>query len=167
MFNSTLVNTHGVVPKVAFQETFHSSNSGALTALLTRKFRAAALEIRRLIVLKEDHLEYCDQTMQDVFNVLCKMLGTPPTGVFSWSFYDANKKHHSMTFDSPQQFYDRYRSHFDDTVCLVNDPRHTQHELLTVEHLGNMIGGRPVRYTQTLISVKTFANAFERYTFLF
>lgn len=75
-----LVNTHGVVPKVAFQETFHSSNSGALTALLTRKFRAAALEIRRLIALKEDHLKFCDQTMQDVFNVLCKMLGTPPTG---------------------------------------------------------------------------------------
>lgn len=74
------MNTHGVVPKVVFQETFHSSNSGALTALLTRKFRAAALEIRRLIGLKQDHLKYCDSVMQDVFNVLCKTLGTPPTG---------------------------------------------------------------------------------------
>lgn len=36
-------------------------------------------------------------------------------------------------------------------MCLVNDPRHARHELLTVEHLGNMIGGRPVRYLNVSI----------------
>lgn len=34
---------YGIIPKVMFQETYHSSNSGALNALLTRKFRLAAL----------------------------------------------------------------------------------------------------------------------------
>ena len=71
-------------------------------------------------------------------------LGTPPTGSFTWSYYDAKKEHHSILFESPQKFYERYRAHFDDTCVLVNDPRHREHELLTVDFLGNMVGGRPV-----------------------
>jgi bleomycin hydrolase len=129
-----------------FQETFHSSNSGALNALLTRKFRIAALEIRRLVANGQDHTLYCDAVMKDVFNVLCKTLGTPPMGAFTWSYLDTKKQYHSVNYQSPQEFYAPSRALFDDCCVLVNDPRHSEHDVLTVEFLGNMIGGRPVRY---------------------
>lgn len=153
------MNAHGVVPKVVFQETYHSSNSGALNALLTRKFREAALEVRRLISLKQDHKIHINGVMQTVFNILCMCLGTPPIGAFNWSFYDAQHKHNTLSFDSPLHFYDRFKTHFDETVCLVNDPRHAEHELLTVQYLGNMIEGRPVRYLNVSMDVMRRAAA--------
>lgn len=39
-----------------------------------------------------------------------------------------------------------------DCVSLINDPRNTYDEVYTVERLGNVVGGRPVRYINLQIS---------------
>jgi bleomycin hydrolase len=146
-----LVNKYGVVPKSVFGETFHSGNSAAMNALFKTKFRQAALTIRSL-VNQENGMEiarkYKDEFNEFVFSTLCKLLGTPPTN-FVWEYVDKAKQYHRTNIRSPQDFLkDIVSVNLDDYVCIINDPRsgHGYYKLYTVEFLGNVVGGHPIRY---------------------
>ncbi len=146
-----LIKKYGVVPKSVFNESFHSSSSGAMNSLFKTKFRQAALKIRELLA-EEDGLvkarEYKNEFNQHIFDTLCKLLGTPPTN-FIWEFTDKSKKYHKYNIVSPQDFFKEHVPfNLDDYVCIINDPRtgHDFYKLYTVEYLGNIVGGQDVKY---------------------
>lgn len=148
-----LVEKYGVVPKDCYKETHHSSNSREMNAIFVRKFREFSLKVRS-----------CDDStiestiadmMKDVRALLVKFLGEPPVTV-DWYYNDKNDNYHEVLNVSPVDFFTEYVSmSFDDYVCLIDDPRkcHPKDKCYTVKYLGNVEGGRAVRYLNVDIDV--------------
>jgi bleomycin hydrolase len=93
--------------------------------------------------------------MQDVQKIMTLLLGpTPnPTEEFTWTYADKDGKAHSLT-TTPQDFAQNISSSnfqissatISNMVSLVNDPRNDYMSLLTVDRLGNIVGGRNITY---------------------
>lgn len=146
-----LIKKYGIVPKSVFGESYHSSNSKGMNTLFKSKFRETAIRIRQLLETgneKEAYM-YKEEFNKFVFDSLCKMIGTPPTKSFVWEFVDKDKKYHRLDIESPQHFFKHYAYfNLDDYICVISDPRkeHNYHKLYTVQYLGNVVGGQPVKY---------------------
>lgn len=148
---------HGVVPKEAMPETQSSSNTARMNSILRLRLRRAALELRRQAAggADVDALRSAKEAaLADVHAILNVHLGTPPTA-FEWEWIDDDKRFHRDGLLTPQQFREKYTTiDLEDYVCLVDDPRreHPKGSALTVAHLGNVVGGRPVRYVNAPMS---------------
>jgi bleomycin hydrolase len=159
----SLFTKHGVVPKTVMPETKSSSDTRQLNIALQSLARYGAQRLRGLAKKGAADAELQaakKELLADVHSVLSIHLGTPPT-TFDWQWTDDEKVFHRDGELTPQQFYAKYVT-FDltDYVCLVDDPRseHRKGEMLTVEHLGNVVGGQPIRYLNVDIEVaKTIA----------
>lgn len=83
--------------------------------------------------------------MQDIVRILTLTLGPPPAAdkKFTWEFYDGNNTFKTVSL-TPIEFADT--THVKKFVSLVNDPRNQYNRLLSVDHLGNVWGGRPITY---------------------
>ncbi|WP_316669636.1 C1 family peptidase [uncultured Propionibacterium sp.] len=149
-----LVEKYGVVPKYAMPETFSSSNTGSMNAQLEKILRRGALIVREAAGRgrgEQARLEILGQ----IHRVLCIHLGTPPTS-FIWQYRDKDQNFVRAGELTPVQFAAQVLGiDVGDYVCLVNDPRPTSgyNRMLTVDHLGNVVGGRPVRYLNVEIDV--------------
>lgn len=148
---ASLFTKYGVVPKEAMPETYSSSNTGAMNAALRTIVRQGAKRLRTLVAeaAATDEVEAArGEILAQVHRVLTIHLGTPPRS-FDWQWIDDEKNFHADGVLTPQQFFDKYVTvNLQDYVCLVDDPRpeHPKGAMLTVEHLGNVVGGDPVRY---------------------
>ncbi|KAM0754251.1 bleomycin hydrolase [Meredithblackwellia eburnea MCA 4105] len=167
-----LIEKFGLVPQSVFPESFNSSNTSKLDALLTTKLREFALELRALVKVTKnaarevgvdggDRLEEVLQSarkrkveqMEEIYRILAITLGTPPQPhtPFTWEYYDKTKKYHSIT-TTPMEFYKTYSTvDVSRAISLINDPRNEYGQSYTVQHLGNVWEGRPVLYVNTEI----------------
>ena len=146
-----LVKRHGVVPKTVMPESESSSNTARMNSILNYQYRQGAKSIRD-IYATEGGLEGMraakEETLKVIYDVLCIHLGTPP-GSFDWQWIDKDKGFHRDGEMTPHQFAEKYISApIDDYVCLVHDPRPTSPmgRTFTVQYLGNMVNGSPVKY---------------------
>jgi bleomycin hydrolase len=144
-----LVRKHGLVPKSVMPETQSSSETMRMNGVLRRILRDGAKTLREMTDADEDDLDKARrQIMSVVHRVLTIHLGTPPES-FDWQWNDKDRAFHRDGVLTPQQFVERYVDlPIDDYVCLVNDPRPSSPmgRTFTVEYLGNVVGGAPVRY---------------------
>lgn len=159
---SNLVAKYGLVPQNLFPDSWNAQNSRTMDALLTTKLREDAICLRKLkasnsptaattIAATKEHM------MQEIIRILTITLGPPPSANdrFSWDFYDKNKKLQTLNM-SPLEFANGLNDTHGLRACggtdvhnlfsLVNDPRNEYNRHLTVDHLGNVWGGRPVTY---------------------
>ncbi len=147
---------HGVVPKDVMPETQSSSASAHMNARMCTLLRRAALQIRDAAASGADAAavqELVSKAVAEAHTILTTHLGTPPEK-FTWEWTDTDGQFHREADITPVDFLVRFVGlDLDDLVCLVDDPRpeHAKGSLLTVEHLGNVVGGRPVRYLNTPI----------------
>ena len=153
-----IVRKHGLVPKSAMPETQSSSCTRRMNVILCGMLRQGARHLRSahdrgdapeaIRVLKDELLEH-------IWRVLCIHLGTPPSD-FDWQWNDKDRKFHRAGRMTPQQFVETYVDlPLDDFVCIVHDARESSPygRTYTVEHLGNVVGGEPVRYLNVEIDV--------------
>ncbi len=146
-----LIEKYGVVPKVFMPETKSSSNTRAMNASLVNKLREAAWRLReahakgatpgQLREIKAD-------VLSSVYTMLSVHLGRPPKS-FLWEWRDKENVFTRRGVLTPQQFYQEYVGlDLDNYVCLINAPTDDKpyKALYTVEYLGNVVGGRIVRY---------------------
>jgi bleomycin hydrolase len=146
-----LVRKHGLVPKAAMPETVASSATKQLNRDLRSVLRQAARELRAQAASgasADDLRDRKDETLQTVHRILSLHLGTPPETV-SWQWLDKDKGFHRDESATPQEFAQRYvELDIDSYVCLVDDPRPSspRNRVFTVEHLGNVVSGKPVIY---------------------
>ena len=83
-----------------------------------------------------------------VYRMLAIHLGRPPRE-FDWQWRDSDDAFHRDGTITPAQFYERYVAvDLDDYVSLINCPTPDKPfgTLYTVQYLGNVVGGTPVRY---------------------
>ena len=146
-----LIDKYGVVPQSEMPESFQSSSSRTMNTMITRKLREFALKIRTLIKdgLSSDEIRNNkEEMMGEVYKMLSIHLGTPPK-VFDWKIRDKKNK---LVYDNkltPIKFFDKHVGlNLSDYVCLINCPMADKdyNKLYTVDFLGNVIEGNPIKY---------------------
>ncbi|KAI8984612.1 peptidase C1B, bleomycin hydrolase [Mycotypha africana] len=147
-----LVEKYGVVPKSVYPETYSSSNSRRLNYLVTVKLREFTTQIRKAVRKGEN-----DQVvramkakmMEDIYRIMVIMLDEPPLE-FNWQTQDKNGKYVSVSNLTPQKYFREVVGFpISQMVSLINDPRNAYNKLYTVDRLGNIVGGGPIRYINT------------------
>jgi bleomycin hydrolase len=161
-----LLETYGIVPQPVYPESYHSSLSSPLNALLKTKLREHALILRRLssslrteaslspdVILATLRAKK-EELMKEIYTVMTATLGVPPTpnDKFTWDYYDENGKAGQWE-GTALEFYKAFSGKYtpSDSFSLINDPRNKYSTLYTVDKLGNVWGGRPVLYVNTEI----------------
>ncbi len=153
-----LIEKYGVVPKSVMPEAESSGNSGAMNTFLTSKLREFAMELRHAAArraTKRDLRKRKREMLDDVYRILAIHLGDPPTQFF-WQWRDKAGKFHRKGWVTPQEFFIEYLSDtIEDKVCLIHCPQPSKrmNAMYTVEYLGNVVGGRIVRYLNTELDV--------------
>ena len=155
----SIFNKYGVVPKAVMPESFSSSASGELNKYLNKKLREDAKILRDLVAggaTEEKILEVRKQLMKEVYDLLAISLGTPPE-VFDFSYRDKDKEYHHYENLTPQTFYKQFVGlDLDQYVSIINAPTADKpyNRSYTVEMLGNVVGGTPVKYLN--VEMETF-----------
>ena len=147
----SLVEKYGVVPKSAMPESKASSATRELDKFITLKLREFACTLRQA---HDDGksisalMEMKDGMMSTIYRMLCISLGKPPR-VFDFA---ARSKDDKFTGDrgiTPQQFYKKYVGMpLSDYVSIINATTADKPfgKTFTVKYLGNVEGGRQVKY---------------------
>jgi len=146
-----LIKKYGVVPKSAMVETYSSSESRTMNALLVAKLREDAQKLRELHnegASENKMRQSKGKLMEEFYRMLTIHLGKPPSSFF-WEWRDKDKKFQRYGDITPQDFFKEFVGfELDDMVCLINAPTEDKpyNRLYTVQYLGNVVGGECVRY---------------------
>ena len=166
---ANLVQKYGLVPHDIYPDAFNAESSSTMAQLITTKLREDAVRLRALA--KSSHTQSEKDAapassslaaaktamLREIHQVLVLMLGPPPSphSTFTWEYSDKDNKYQRLE-TTPQQFASSLSSSsvtralngtdVHRLFSLVNDPRHEYSTLLTVDRLGNVYGGLPIRY---------------------
>jgi bleomycin hydrolase len=98
-----LVKKYGAVPRDVMPETFSSSNSDAMNAVLSLRLKVAGVKIRKAATEAEIQ-SLRSQALKDVYRILALHLGLPPKQ-FQWRYETKEKSVSPLKTYTPQQFY--------------------------------------------------------------
>lgn len=167
---ANLVHKYGICPQVLYPDSWNAMNSARMDSLITTKLREEALKLHTLVHNgsgrdDEKVRRIKEAAMRDVVRIVTLALGPPPPAdkPFHWEYHDKAGKFHSLDM-SPLDFAASLSDKTALRVCggvdvasglfsLVNDPRNKYSSLLTIDKLGNVLGGRPVTYVNEDMSV--------------
>ncbi|USS93568.1 C1 family peptidase [Fructilactobacillus ixorae] len=148
---AALIAKYGVVPKAAMAETASSDNSSELNAALNTQLRHDAIALRKLVQAGQS-AEIINAKKDDMLNEVYRMLvyafGKPVTD-FTFEYRDADNHYHIEQHLTPLTFFQKYVNiNLDDYVSIINSPTDDKpfHETYTVEMLGNVVGGQPIKH---------------------
>ena len=146
-----LVEKYGCVPKAQMPETFHSSETQMMNRLLTLKLREYAVVLREAATGGADAQALRtrkEEMLSEIYRMLCISLGEPPQ-TFDFEYRDKDKQFTRAAGLTPQTFYQQYVGQvLDDYLSIIHAPTQDKPYLrtFTVSYLGNVLGGRPVKY---------------------
>ena len=146
-----IIEKYGVCPKTVMPESFSSSNSAAMDKMLTLKGRIFAKELRdgyRAGKSIEELSQRKEAMLQEIFNILCISLGTPPE-TFDFEIRDKDRKFIRDEGLTPVEFFHKYVDmDLSQYVSLINAPTADKpfYETFTVDYLGSVEGGKPILY---------------------
>lgn len=162
-----LVAKYGLVPQDLYPDSFNAKSSSAINSIITTKLREDALKLRALATdattTSKDIQEAKEKMLREVHLILTLTLGPPPspTAEFSWSYLDKDGKAQELKttpralageLDTPKAVRITGSS-VHSMFSLVNDPRNEFNSLLTVDRLGNVVGGHPITYVNVSMPV--------------
>ena len=152
-----LINKYGVVPKSEMPETYQSGKSMRMNRMITRKLREYAKELRDSINKQKSEEVYAlkNTMLSTIYKMLVIHLGEPPES-FNWQVRDKKKGFHRFKNLTALSFFKEHVGiELNDLVCLINCPMSDKEydRVYTVEFLGNVIEGNPIRYLNIDIDV--------------
>lgn len=146
-----IVRKYGIVPKDVYDETWQSSNTNQMNAVLNRALKAAAAKLRGMIAsgASEDDVQAEKSVVLDaVYGFLASCYGEPPKA-FDFEFVDKDGEYHVEKGYTPVTFAGRYVGDLlERTVSIINAPTKDKpmHKTYTIRLLGNVAEGRPVKH---------------------
>ena len=146
-----LVDKYGVVPQSEMPESFSSSNSRVMNKLITRRLRENAMILRTALskgMVENDVQALKNEMLLDIYKMLTIHLGTPPKS-FDWQVRNKKKKFLRFEGMTPKSFFSTHVNlNLKDFICLINCPMSDKsyEKVYTVDYLGNVIEGNPIRY---------------------
>jgi bleomycin hydrolase len=165
-----LVTKYGLVPQVLFPDGANAKNSRVLNSVVKTRLRECGIVLRDMCkkegVTAQQLASAKDKMMQEIMLIMTLALGPPPnpTEEFTWQYLDKDGKARELTTTPIAFAKDIYSSDFrvssstiDGMISLVNDPRHDNLSLMTVDRLGNIVGGRNIEYVN--VSMETMKKA--------
>lgn len=153
-----LLEKYGVVPKSIMPETFHSSNTAVMVALITKYLRKAACEMRKLHrdgKSLEEIEKVKEETLYIVYNILTKCLGEVPE-TFTYEYLDKDEIFHRISNITPVEFFEKYVSwNLKDKVSLIHAPTEDKPygKAYTVKFLGSVKEKDKIKYINVPIEV--------------
>ncbi|KAI5296975.1 hypothetical protein KEM55_005324, partial [Ascosphaera atra] len=170
---ANIVEKYGLIPQALYPDSHNAKSSAFMNRLITTKLREDVLVLRKLANSSdpEDKKKIAptkDAFMKEIHGIMSMCMTPPPspTETFTWEFYDKDKKFRSVK-STPIEFAQKLSHKEAVEACggtdvkelfsLVNDPRNEYNRLLTVDRLGNVVGGRPVTYVN--VDMPTMKNA--------
>ena len=153
-----LINKYGVVPKSEMPETYQSGKSIRMNRMITRKLREYAKKLREAVNNKtsaEEVIKLKNTMLSTVYKMLVVHLGEPPQS-FNWQVRDKKKNFHRYNDLTPKSFFnDHVGIDLNNLVCLIDCPMSDKkyNRVYTVEYLGNVIEGNPIRYLNVEIDI--------------
>ncbi|OTB03939.1 hypothetical protein M426DRAFT_321240 [Hypoxylon sp. CI-4A] len=155
-----LVEKYGLVPQALYPDSYNAMSSGTINYLIVAKLREYALILRDQInngaSKNATSLSSTkDKFMREIHLILTLTLGPPPsaTDEFEWNFLDKDGRAktvvstpHRFAKDISSQDFRITSTTIASMVSLVHDPRHEPLRLLSVDRLGNIVGGRGITY---------------------
>ena len=153
-----LINKYGILPKEFMPETDSSGNSGIMNQRVTAKLRENATELRRMhkkgASLQE--LRKAKETMLcEIYCMLAIHLGEPPKS-FLWQWRDKKGKFHRNGEITPKEFFRQHVPYNPGSkVCLIHCPQKAKsyNTLYTIDYLGNVCGGKIIKYLNVELPV--------------
>ena len=148
---ANIVRKYGVVPKAAYPDSANSVKSigfNPYLASLLREDAAALRKAHRNGAPEETLRAMKKEQMQDVYRFLCIALGEPPK-TFDHVMRDKDGKVYQDFGIDGRTFYDKYIGlDLDRYISLINAPTDDKPmgRTYTIEHLGNVVEGEPIRY---------------------
>lgn len=153
---SDLISKYGVVPKSVMPETESSSSTRQMNDLLNTKLRSDACLLREkakegfdLEALREIK----DDMLNEIYRILSICLGIPPKK-FDFKIRTKDKKYISDCGLNPKDFFNKYVClDLNEYISLINAPTKNKPYMksYTVKYLGNVVGGRGIRYVNVAI----------------
>ncbi len=146
---ANIVRKYGVVPKDVYDETYQSSNTRQMNAVLNRALKAAAQKLRGMVASGADDgaiQAEKNKVLDSMYGFLCSCYGEPPKA-FSFEYVDKDKVYHIEENLTPLTFAERYVGDLlEQIVSIINAPTADKpyHKTYTVRLLGNVAEGRPV-----------------------
>lgn len=146
-----LVEKYGVIPKDAMGETAQSGNTQGMNRVLNQALKHAAIEIRAMMkagAAAEKVESYKVSVLDKAYGFLCSCYGEPPR-TFDFEYVDKDKNYHIEQGYTAQSFYEKYVGDaLSQVVSIINAPTEDKpfNRTYTVSMLGNVVGGKDVRY---------------------
>lgn len=144
-------------------------SSSIINSIIFTKLREDALILRSMLTSSSTASSVAAakaKMMKEIHTILTLTLGPPPapTEEFVWQFADKSGKAKEVRATPVDFANDIWSSEFRITssviaglVSLVHDPRNPALSLLTVDRLGNIVGGRGITYIN--VDMQTLKNA--------
>lgn len=148
-----VIEKYGLVSKDAMLETEASSgtrNINYLVNCLIRKFNQDIRSAKNLKLVREIK----EEAIKNAYDLLCTCFGEPPAS-FDFEYVDKNKEYHVDKNITPHDFYKNYVGDvLKDYVSIINAPTSDKpfNKMYTVNYLGNVIGGKDIRYLNLELS---------------
>jgi len=173
-----LVDKYGLVPQALYPDSFNAMSSSSLNYVVVAKLREFAVTLRNIANGNDRSSDggvaaaLADakaKMMREIQLILTVTLGPPPssTDAFMWDYLDKHGKAHTVhktpldfarDISSPSPSIGVFSAEaIKNLVSLVHDPRHDPLTLMTVDRLGNVVGGRGVTYIN--VSMPTLKQA--------
>ncbi|KAI2469748.1 peptidase C1B, bleomycin hydrolase [Annulohypoxylon bovei var. microspora] len=154
-----LVEKYGLVPQALYPDSWNAMSSSTINSIVVAKLREYAVILRTLVNSPSTTAAALsatkDKMMREVHLILTLTLGPPPSSdeEFEWNFSDKDGRARSVV-STPLRFakdissaeFRISSSAIASMVSLVHDPRHDPLTLLSVDRLGNIVGGRGITY---------------------
>ena len=149
MFRS-LIRKYGACPKNVMDETYGSSHTKDSSQILNSRVRWFEAEAKRLYRAGKQaearHLK--DQVLEELYRVIAVTFGVPPK-TFTLEYTDKDGNYHAVPGMTPKKFYEEFiGADMDEYVSIIHSPTEDKpyHMTYTVDYLGNVIGGEPIKY---------------------
>ncbi len=146
-----IVEKYGLMPKDAYDETWQSCHTGGMNHVLNRNLKACAAKLRAMAGRGADEAALQaekEKMLGKLYAFLCSCYTEPPK-TFDFEYVDKDKEYHVERGLDPIAFRDKYVGGLlGDMVSVINAPTRDKpfHKTFTVELLGNVVGGKEVKY---------------------
>ena len=148
---ANIVRKYGVVPKDVYGETYQSSNTRGMSHILNLNLKICAAKLRALIAGGASEAEVQTEKsamLGKIYGFLCACYTEPPK-TFDFEYVDKDKAYHIEKGLTPERFCEKYVGDLlEKTVSVIHAPTADKpyHKTFTIEYLGNVVGGRPVKH---------------------
>jgi len=146
-----IIEKYGILPKDAYDETFQSCHTGSMNAIFNRALKTGAIKLRKMVAdgaAEADVKAVKDELLGKIYGFLCSCYGEPPK-TFDFEYVDKDKVYHIEKGYTPLSFYEAYvGDYLSKNVGIINAPTEDKpfHRTFTVRLLGNVVGGKDVKY---------------------